>query len=89
MIPMDLLGVLLRALDLNKVSRLILVGDPNQLPPIGPGRPFVDLITWLDADQDRRRCLARPPGEPLEDVEEDRGEEDAEQRHPQHAAEDG
>jgi hypothetical protein len=28
-------------------DRLILVGDPRQLPPIGPGRPFVDLITWL------------------------------------------
>lgn len=50
MIPMDLLGVLFRALDLNQVSRLILVGDPNQLPPIGPGRPFVDIISWLKAD---------------------------------------
>jgi len=52
MIPMDLLGVLFRALDLNKVSRLILVGDPNQLPPIGPGRPFVDIVSWLKADQE-------------------------------------
>jgi hypothetical protein len=59
MIPMDLLGVLFRALDLNKVSRLILVGDPNQLPPIGPGRPLVDIIAWLEADDDRKKCLAR------------------------------
>ncbi len=59
MIPMDLLGVLFRALDLNKVSRLILVGDPNQLPPIGPGRPFVDIIAWLEADEERKKCLAR------------------------------
>ncbi|MDQ2731236.1 MAG: AAA family ATPase, partial [Armatimonadota bacterium] len=59
MIPMDLLGVLFRALDLNKVTRLILVGDPNQLPPIGPGRPFVDIIAWLEADKDRRQCLGR------------------------------
>lgn len=59
MIPMDLLGVLFRALDLNKVSRLILVGDPNQLPPIGPGRPLVDIIAWLEADEDRKKCLAR------------------------------
>jgi exodeoxyribonuclease V alpha subunit len=59
MIPMDLLGVLFRALDLNKVSRLILVGDPNQLPPIGPGRPLVDIIAWLEADDERRKCLAR------------------------------
>jgi hypothetical protein len=59
MIPLDLLGVLFRALDLNKVSRLILVGDPNQLPPIGPGRPLVDIIAWLEADAERKKCLAR------------------------------
>jgi hypothetical protein len=59
MIPMDLLGVLFRALDLNKVNRLILVGDPNQLPPIGPGRPLVDIIAWLEADEGRKKCLAR------------------------------
>jgi hypothetical protein len=26
------------------VERLILVGDPRQLPPIGAGRPFVDIV---------------------------------------------
>jgi hypothetical protein len=52
MIAMDLLGVLFRALDLNKVNRLILVGDPNQLPPIGPGRPLVDIMAWLEANDD-------------------------------------
>ena len=51
--------MLFRALDLNKVSRLILVGDPNQLPPIGPGRPFVDIIAWLEGDESRAKCLAR------------------------------
>lgn len=44
----DLLAVLL-ALDLGHVERLILVGDPNQLPPIGVGRPFADLVSALDA----------------------------------------
>jgi ATP-dependent exoDNAse (exonuclease V) alpha subunit len=29
------------------VHRLILVGDPSQLPPIGAGRPFVDIIARL------------------------------------------
>src|SRR5207248_627231 len=32
---------------LSGVERLILVGDPRQLPPIGSGRPFVDIITYL------------------------------------------
>lgn len=27
------------------IKRLVLVGDPRQLPPIGAGRPFVDLVT--------------------------------------------
>jgi exodeoxyribonuclease V alpha subunit len=59
MIPMDLLGILFRALDLNKVTRLILVGDPNQLPPIGPGRPLVDIIAWLESNVEGKKCLAR------------------------------
>lgn len=28
-------------------TRLVLVGDPRQLPPIGSGRPFVDLVAKL------------------------------------------
>ncbi|MCY4063264.1 MAG: ATP-dependent RecD-like DNA helicase [Chloroflexi bacterium] len=28
-------------------KRIILVGDPQQLPPIGTGRPFVDIIEYL------------------------------------------
>ncbi len=28
-------------------ERIIFTGDPNQLPPIGAGRPFVDLINYL------------------------------------------
>jgi len=50
MIPTDLFGTLLRALDSGPLSRLILVGDPNQLPPIGPGRPFADVIEWLKSE---------------------------------------
>lgn len=49
MLTMDDLFAVLQALDLTHVQRLILVGDPNQLPPIGVGRPFADLITWLSS----------------------------------------
>nr|WP_314543445.1 AAA family ATPase [uncultured Massilia sp.] len=27
--------------------RVVLVGDPRQLPPIGPGRPFVDILDHI------------------------------------------
>ena len=29
------------------VERLVLVGDPRQLPPIGSGRPFLDIVRQL------------------------------------------
>lgn len=56
MLTMDDLYAVLRALDLGHVQRLILVGDPNQLPPIGVGRPFADLVGVLDepASDDER-----------------------------------
>ncbi|MBE7553155.1 MAG: AAA family ATPase [Anaerolineales bacterium] len=50
MVSTDLLGTLFKALQLDLVTRLILVGDPNQLPPIGPGRPFVDIVAWLQGN---------------------------------------
>ena len=50
----DLLAVLL-ALDLAHVQRVILVGDPNQLPPIGIGRPFADLVAFLDEAPEKQR----------------------------------
>ena len=36
-----------KALDLAHVKRIILVGDPSQLPPIGPGKPFYELCGYL------------------------------------------
>ena len=35
---------------LSGVDRLVLVGDSRQLPPIGSGRPFVDIIRELEPD---------------------------------------
>ncbi|MBN2330840.1 MAG: AAA family ATPase [Candidatus Aenigmarchaeota archaeon] len=49
MLTMDDMFAVLEALDLAHVERLILVGDPNQLPPIGVGRPFADLAAFLEA----------------------------------------
>ena len=45
MLTEDMLGALFDAL--KPVKRYIFVGDPAQLPPIGAGRPFVDLIAKL------------------------------------------
>ncbi|MFC2084014.1 AAA family ATPase [Bacteroidota bacterium] len=43
--------MLATALDcLKTAKRFILVGDHRQLPPIGPGRPFVDIIHHLKPD---------------------------------------
>ena len=48
MLTMDDVAAVLEALDLAHVQRVILVGDPNQLPPIGVGRPFADLVSYLE-----------------------------------------
>ena len=42
MVDVQLLHSLLRAIPQGK--RLILVGDPDQLPPVGPGFPFGDML---------------------------------------------
>jgi AAA domain/UvrD-like helicase C-terminal domain len=60
MLTVDDLFAVLTALDLAHVLRLILVGDPNQLPPIGVGRPFADLVAHLDTCKDEQAAaLAR------------------------------
>ena len=45
MLTEDMLAAIVDALPVN--CRLILVGDPYQLPPIGAGCPFVDIIEYL------------------------------------------
>lgn len=53
------LALLFKAIEVNQPSttkRVILVGDENQLPPIGCGKPFHDVITHLRSNlefQDR------------------------------------
>lgn len=47
MIDLSLMAALFRCIDWNKVERLIFVGDPNQLPPIGRGKVFSDIIGYI------------------------------------------
>jgi hypothetical protein len=48
MLTEEMFGALMQAL--KKAQRIVFVGDPNQLPPIGAGRPFVDLVRHLKKD---------------------------------------
>ncbi|MBX7136064.1 MAG: ATP-dependent RecD-like DNA helicase, partial [Fimbriimonadaceae bacterium] len=58
MLTMDDMLAAFLALDLAHVDRIILVGDPNQLPPIGVGRPFADLVAFLDESAQRSLPIA-------------------------------
>jgi hypothetical protein len=42
MLTEEMLAALVQSL--KSVQRLILIGDPRQLPPIGAGRPFLDIV---------------------------------------------
>lgn len=47
MLTIDDFYCLFNLLDFSTVKRVVLIGDPYQLPPIGPGRPFADLCNYL------------------------------------------
>ena len=49
MLDLQLAAALFRVIDWQHIRRLILVGDPGQLPPIGRGRVFADVIKWMSA----------------------------------------
>lgn len=48
MLTEEQLAALLDAM--SGVDRLVFVGDPRQLPPIGSGRPFVDIVQELEPE---------------------------------------
>lgn len=50
MLDLNMLATLFRAINWTAVQRLIFVGDPNQLPPIGVGKVFADNLDWLKSD---------------------------------------
>lgn len=60
MLTEEMAAALLEAL--SGVHRLILVGDPRQLPPIGAGRPFADIIARLRPDDIETRFPRVGPG---------------------------
>ena len=47
MIDLSLMAALFRALDWSAVGRFILVGDAAQLPPIGVGKLYADIVSHL------------------------------------------
>ena len=72
MLDLELAAALFRAVDWQHVRRLILVGDPGQLPPIGRGRLFADITKWLAEkrpehlgrlQRNMRQCLNEVHGE--------------------------
>ncbi len=48
MLTEEMMAALLEAI--SGVHHLIFVGDQRQLPPIGAGRPFLDIIARLPGD---------------------------------------
>ena len=58
MLTEEMFGALIEAIGTAK--RIIFVGDPNQLPPIGAGKPFVDLVNLLREDLPHRSSLDNP-----------------------------
>ncbi len=59
MLDLPLLATIVRALDWRTVRRLILCGDPQQLPPIGLGAPFKNLVDALqEGDAGTNRICA-------------------------------
>ena len=56
MVDLRHLALLFRAIEVHQpgsIKRVILVGDENQLPPIGCGRPFYDIISYFREDPKR------------------------------------
>lgn len=60
MLTEDMLDALLDALE--GLERIILVGDPAQLPPTGAYRPFADIVTKLRPEDHEQRFPRVGPG---------------------------
>ena len=62
MLTEDQLAAAFDAIEVTAVERLILVGDPRQLPPIGAGRPFADIVYRLYEGTDPSSPTPKRPG---------------------------
>ncbi|WP_299273441.1 AAA family ATPase [uncultured Psychroserpens sp.] len=49
MIDLTLMATLFKAINWDYAKRVIFVGDPNQLPPIGKGKVFADVIEFIQS----------------------------------------
>ena len=63
MVDVQLLSDLLHAIPQRK--RIILVGDPDQLPPVGPGYPFSDMLRSGELPTVRLQTIFRQAQESL------------------------
>lgn len=53
MIDLSLMATLFKAINWDYAKRIMFVGDPNQLPPIGKGKVFSDIIKFIqEVDKD-------------------------------------
>lgn len=73
MLDLGLMATLVRAIDWRQVNRFIMVGDPNQLPPIGRGRVFADIIKWLSEKQPDAIAHLEKNLRLMENMSEDKG----------------
>ena len=60
MANLELLVTLLRAV--GPRMHVVLVGDADQLAPVGAGKPFAELVARRRAVAGSRTSSARPPG---------------------------
>jgi hypothetical protein len=54
MVDLQKLAVLFSVMEIEKIKRIIMVGDENQLPPIGFGRPYYDIIQFIKSKDEYR-----------------------------------
>lgn len=73
MVDLSLGAALFRSINWPSVQRLILVGDSNQLPAIGRGRVFTDIVDWLSEQNSESIGILKTNLRQMENRLEDKG----------------